>query len=76
MGAITWHEKYGLQMVWAKATVLASGGAGMLYRETTNPPQATADGLAMAYCAVHRSPTWHSCSSTPPRFICRVHRVA
>jgi L-aspartate oxidase len=51
MGAITWHEKYGLQMVWAKATVLASGGAGMLYRETTNPPQATADGLAMAYRA-------------------------
>jgi len=51
MGAITWHAKYGLQMVWAKATVLASGGAGMLYRETTNPPQATADGLAMAYRA-------------------------
>ncbi|MBS0191173.1 MAG: L-aspartate oxidase [Phycisphaerales bacterium] len=51
MGAITHHPKHGLQMIWAKATILASGGAGVLYRETTNPPQATADGLAMAYRA-------------------------
>lgn len=51
MGAITYHPKYGLQMIWAKATILASGGAGVLFRETTNPVQATADGLAMAYRA-------------------------
>lgn len=51
MGAITHHPRYGLQMIWAKATILASGGAGVLYRETTNPPLATADGLAMAYRA-------------------------
>ncbi|HEX2837550.1 MAG TPA: L-aspartate oxidase [Phycisphaerales bacterium] len=51
MGAITHHPKYGLQMIWAKATILAAGGAGVLYRETTNPPAATADGLAMAYRA-------------------------
>jgi len=51
MGAITHHPRYGLQMVWAKSTILASGGAGGVYRETTNPPQATADGLAMAYRA-------------------------
>jgi L-aspartate oxidase len=51
MGAITHHPRHGLQMIWAKATILASGGAGMLFRETTNPPQATADGLAMAYRA-------------------------
>jgi len=51
MGAITHHPKYGLQMIWAKATILASGGAGVLYRETTNPALATADGLSMAYRA-------------------------
>ena len=51
MGAITHHPRYGLQMIWARATILAAGGAGVLYRETTNPAAATADGLAMAYRA-------------------------
>ena len=51
MGAITHHPKYGLQMIWARSTILATGGAGMVYRETTNPKCATADGLAMAYRA-------------------------
>ncbi len=32
----------------ARAVCLATGGFGRLYRETTNPPQATGDGLAMA----------------------------
>lgn len=40
-----------LQIVWAANTILATGGDGQLYRETTNPPGATADGLAMAYRA-------------------------
>lgn len=51
LGAITHHARYGLQMIWARATILATGGAGVVYRETTNPPIATGDGLAMAYRA-------------------------
>jgi len=40
-----------LQIVWAANTILATGGGGQLYRETTNPAVATTDGLAMAYRA-------------------------
>ena len=46
-----WDRRRGFGLVWANAVVLATGGAGQLYRESTNPSIATADGHAMAYRA-------------------------
>jgi L-aspartate oxidase len=50
-GAIVWNRQHGKTQIWAKRTVLCTGGAGQLYRETTNPDVATGDGLAIAYRA-------------------------
>jgi L-aspartate oxidase len=50
-GALVWDRRRGFALVWARSVVLATGGAGQLYRETTNPPIATADGHAMAFRA-------------------------
>ncbi len=50
-GAFVWNERFGQTAVWAKQTILATGGAGQLYRETTNPNVATGDGMALAYRA-------------------------
>ncbi|MCH8804663.1 MAG: L-aspartate oxidase [Planctomycetes bacterium] len=51
VGAVTFHPKYGHQMFWATTTLLATGGAGRVYRESTNPAVATGDGLAIAFRA-------------------------
>jgi len=51
IAALTHHESYGHQIIWAKQTILASGGGGCLFRETTNTPSSTADGPAIAFRA-------------------------
>lgn len=50
-GALVWNPHHGKTLVWAKQTILCTGGAGQVYRETTNPDVATGDGLAIAYRA-------------------------
>ncbi len=50
-GALVWNQHHGRTFVWAKQTILCTGGAGQIYRETTNPPVATGDGQAIAYRA-------------------------
>jgi L-aspartate oxidase len=50
-GAIVFSQRHGKLLVWARQTILATGGAGQVYRETTNPPVATGDGHAVAYRA-------------------------
>ena len=42
------HEDGSIQQVTARAVLLATGGAGMLFANTTNPEVATCDGAAMA----------------------------
>ncbi len=51
IGLVGRNSRTGEQIIWAGSTILASGGAGQLYRETTNPKGATSDGIAMAYRA-------------------------
>ena len=51
LGIIGHNVAKGRQIIWAANTILATGGGGKLYRETTNPDVATADGVAMAYRA-------------------------
>ena len=50
-GALVWHKQHGRTFIWAKETILCTGGSGQVFRETTNPEVATGDGHALAYRA-------------------------
>ncbi len=49
-GALVQYRRE-FRIVRAGAVVLATGGAGRLFRESTNPAVSTGDGIAMAYRA-------------------------
>lgn len=50
-GAVVAVDGQSPTLVWAKQTILCSGGCGQVYRESTNPRVATGDGHAIAYRA-------------------------
>ncbi len=52
VGGVRYFDPAGARHdVRARATLLATGGAGQVFRETTNPPVATGDGIALAFHA-------------------------
>jgi L-aspartate oxidase len=51
VGVLTNHPRFGMQIIRARSVILASGGAGMLWRESSNPSVATGDGIGMAFRA-------------------------
>ncbi len=51
VGAVSLGQAGDLTVTLARAVILACGGAGQVFRHTTNPDVATGDGHAMAYRA-------------------------
>jgi len=51
-GALVLNNKTGeIYPIYASETILATGGLGQIYVHTTNPPEATGDGIALAWRA-------------------------
>lgn len=51
-GALVYDIKEGKNLIYAaRAVIIATGGAGQLYKYTTNPRVATGDGMAAAFRA-------------------------
>ncbi len=48
---VLYYRREELVAALAAETILCTGGCGRVWRESTNPPVATGDGLAMAYRA-------------------------
>jgi len=51
VGVLARHGDGALVLHRARAVVLATGGLGRVFSRTTNPPEATGDGLALAWRA-------------------------
>lgn len=51
IGVLAFDESGHMTTYLAPNTILATGGAGQLYRNSTNPEVATGDGIAVAYRA-------------------------
>ncbi len=50
-GAVVSRDDAMPMLLWAKETILATGGCGQVFRESTNPRVATGDGHALAFRA-------------------------
>ncbi len=50
-GALVFDKREGLRIIESLVTILATGGAGRIYRESTSPEVCTGDGMALAHRA-------------------------
>ncbi|GIU84784.1 MAG: L-aspartate oxidase [Acidimicrobiales bacterium] len=76
VGVVALSPEGRLEELRARHVLLATGGAGQLYAVTTNPPECTGDGVAMAiragvsvadleFVQFHPTALWHSASPRP-----------